>query len=291
MSRSVRRHACWIAVAAALATTWTSVEAWGPQGHRLVALVASNYLTLPARQNIEWLIGPASLADVSSWADLYLEENVQTASWHYLNIPLFVAAYDRDRDCPRQPGMSAGGRGDTWRDCAVDRILYNQQRLEDASLDRPDRATALKFLVHLVGDLHQPFHALGLERGGNGIQVMAFGSMDCSHDLSTPRPCNLHSIWDSGLIARRRLADLQYLSALQQEISQARLDRLPTGTPAEWAMQSHALARAALVPAFGRIDDSYYAAQIRVVDERLAMGGLRLAALLNRSLATPPPRQ
>jgi hypothetical protein len=269
----------------------TSIDAWGRQGHRLVALVASNYLTIAARQNVEWLLAPATLADVSTWADHYLDENTQTAAWHYLNIPLFAASYDRDRDCPLQPGVAAGSRGDTWRDCVVDRILYSQQRLEDASLDRADRAVALKFLVHLVGDLHQPFHTIGLERGGNGIQVVAFGSADCSHDLTTPRPCNLHSVWDNGLIARRRLSDLQYLAELQQEITQSRLDRLPTGTPPEWAMQSHALARSALVPAFGRIDDLYYAAQIRVVDERLALGGLRLAALINRSFATPPLRQ
>ena len=99
--------------------------------------------------------------------------------------------------CPRQPGVAAGGRGDTWRDCVVDRIRYNQERLADTSLDRADRAIALKFLVHLVGDVHQPLHALGVERGGNGIRVSVFGSPDCRYDDGTSYPCNLHGVWDT----------------------------------------------------------------------------------------------
>ena len=276
---------------AALAVLSTSAQAWGGQGHRLVAMLASSYLTATARQNVAWLLGSAGLADVSGWADLYLEGNFQTASWHFVNIPPLANAYDRDRDCPTQPGVSPGGRGDTWRDCVVDRISYNQERLANPALDRADRAIALKFLVHLVGDLHQPFHALGVERGGNGIPVIAFGSADCSNDGGTPRPCNLHGIWDTVLIARRKLGDLQYLTTLQQKIKSHRWDQVPIGTPVDWAMQSQALGKAALVPAYGKIDEAYFDANIQVVDERLALAGLRLAALLNRSLTALPPKQ
>ena len=207
-----------------------------------------------------------------------------------MNIPPFATSYDRNRDCPAQPGVSAGSRGDSWRDCVVDRILYSRERLADRSLDRADRAVALKFLVHFVGDLHQPFHAFGFERGGNGVQVIAFGSADCSTDGYTPRPCNLHGVWDSTLIARRKLGDLQYFAALQQLIRTRRLDREPIDSPANWAIESHALAKNALVPAFGKIDDGYYAEHIDVIDRQLALGGLRLAALLNRSLSEAPSR-
>lgn len=291
MPRRLTSYAWVLALAVCMTVASTTTQGWGKQGHRLVALVAANYLTVTARQNVAWLLGNANLADVSSWADEYLEGNIQTSAWHYVNIPPFATAYDRDRDCPTQPGVSAGGRGDTWRDCVIDRILYNEQRLANPTLDRADRAIALKFLVHLVGDLHQPFHALGVERGGNGIPVIAFGSGDCSSGAATPRPCNLHGVWDVSLIARRRLGDLQYLTTLQQQIKHRQWDREPIGTPADWAMQSHALAKIALVPAYGKIDDAYYAEHIRVVDERLALGGLRLAAMLNRSFTTPPPRQ
>src|SRR5262245_13926590 len=145
--------------------------AWGAQGHRLVALIAAERLTPTATQNVAWLLGSESLADVSSWADQYVEGNYQTFSWHFVNIPANATGYVRERDCPRQPSVGAGSRADKWRDCAVDRILYNQERLADAMLDRADRAIALKFLVHVVGDLHQPFHAVGVARGGNDIPV------------------------------------------------------------------------------------------------------------------------
>ena len=280
-----RRIAASLLLAGIAAAT---VHAWSPQGHRLVALLATNHLTPTARQNVSWLLGRASLADVAVWADQYPGNN-QTSSWHYVNIPLDATNYDRDRDCPGQPRVSAGDRGDRRHDCVVDRILYNQERLANPSLDRADRAIALKFLVHLIGDLHQPFHALGVERGGNGILVSAFGSTTCSHDDGTPYPCNLHGVWDTALIAHRRLGDRQYIAALERQIQERGLDAMETGSPAQWAMESHALAKVALLPAQGAVDEAYFRAQIAVVDERLALGGLRLAAWLNRSLANAPP--
>jgi nuclease S1 len=266
------------ALIAIVALASVNAHAWGAQGHRLVALVAANRLAPTARENVRWLLGDETLADVSSWADQYLEGNTQTALWHYLNIPPEATGYDRDRDCPLQPGVTAGSRNDTWRDCAVDRILYSRARLADASLDRADRAIALKFLVHFVGDLHQPFHALGVERGGNGIPVSAFGAS-----------YNLHSIWDSALIAHRGLDDPHYVAAIEDEIRQNRWDRVPTGVPAEWAVESFWLAKAALLPPQANVDEAYYRAQVPVIDKRLALAGLRLAALLNASFTTAPP--
>lgn len=261
------------------------VESWGGQGHRLVALLAAERLTPLARRNVTWLLGPETLADVSSWADQYLVGNYQTFYWHFLNIPPEATSYDRDRDCPRQPGVGADTRGDRWRDCAVDRILYNKERLADTTLDRADRAIALKFLVHFVGDLHQPFHALGVGHGGNDIPVSVFGSDTCGNF-----PCNLHGAWDSGLIAHRALDDAHYLPVLRDLIAKNRWEARPADTPAEWAMQSHDLGKAALLPPHGGVDEKYYRAQIPIVEQRLALAGVRLAALLNEVLITPPPQ-
>jgi hypothetical protein len=227
------------------------------------------------------LLGDESLADVAVWADSYLDGNNQTSFWHYVDIPLDANGYDRDRDCPRQPAVRAGSRKDRWRDCAVDRILYSEDRLRDASLDRADRAVALKFLVHLVGDLHQPFHGLELQRGGNGIPVVLFGSPRCHYDDGTSFACNLHAVWDGELIAHRGLSDANYLARLDRLIVTNDLTRRAGGTPADWALESHDLAKAALVPAHGNVDEAYYQSQIAVVDTRLALGGLRLAAVLN----------
>jgi len=260
------------------------VFAWGGQGHRLVALIATERVTPVAKQNVAWLLGPESLADVSSWADRYLEGNYQTFFWHFLNIPPEATSYDRDRDCPRQPAVAAGTRYDTWRDCAVDRILYNKGRLADLTLDRADRAVALKFLVHFVGDLHQPFHALGVGHGGNDVPVVIFGQETCGNS-----PCNLHSVWDGALIAHRGLDDAAYMAALRDLIRKSGWESRPPGGPAEWAMQSHDLANAALLPAHGVVDEAYYRAHIADVDQRLSLGGLRLAAVLNEVFTAPPP--
>jgi hypothetical protein len=268
--------------------TIAPMHAWGGQGHRLVGLIAAARLTPFARQNVNWLLDGQSLADVSSWADTLTSDQQQTALWHYLNIPPDAAGYDRDRDCPRQAGAAIGSRADRWRDCVVDRIAYWEERLKDVSLDRADRATALKFLVHFVGDLHQPFHALGVGRGGNEVQVRVFGESSCSDDAARPRPCNLHSVWDGRLIARRNIDDRTYLSALQRLITDKRLGAQPTGSPAQWAEQSWRLAKEALVSPNTNIDEGYFRRHIGVIDERLALGGVRLAALLNRVLVTPP---
>jgi hypothetical protein len=259
------------------------VHAWGAQGHRLVALVAAERLTPVARRNVVWLLGPETLADVASWADRYNDGVYQTFYWHFVNIPPDATSYDRDRDCPRQPGVAAGARADAWRDCAVDRILYNKARLADTTLDRADRAVALKFLVHFVGDLHQPFHALGIGRGGNDIPVMVFGADTCGD-----RPCNLHGVWDSALIAHRNLDDARYMPMLRDLIAKNGWAARAAGTPADWAMQSHGFAKAALLPEHGSVDEAYYRAHIDVVDQRLALAGVRLAAMLNEILAAPP---
>jgi hypothetical protein len=230
------------------------------------------------------LLDGQSLADVSSWADSITGEQVQTSYWHYLNIPPDASGYNRDRDCPKQPGVEAGARNDRWRDCIVDRIGYWEERLGNPKLDRADRATALKFVVHFIGDLHQPFHALGVGRGGNDVRVRVFGQSDCGNDPAKPSPCNLHSVWDSRLIARHNLDDRSYLASLRKLIAARNMGAQPPGTPAQWAEQSFRLAKEALVTNDTNIDEGYYRRHITVIDERLALGGVRLAAELNRVL-------
>jgi len=278
-----------IVSAIVLVTLLSSVDAlvaWGGQGHRLVGLIAADRLTPVARENVKWLLDGQTLADVSSWADTITSEQVQTSYWHYLNIPPEAGGYDRDRDCPRQPGVAAGSRSDRWRDCVVDRIAYWEERLANATLDRADRATALKFLVHFIGDLHQPFHALGVGRGGNDVKVRIFGEANCGRDADQPTPCNLHSVWDSRLIGYRAIDDRAYLLVLQKLIADKGWGAQPPGTAAQWAEQSWRLGKEALVAPGTNIDEGYYRRHISTIDERMALGGVRLAAVLNRVLVS-----
>ena len=120
--------------------------------------------------------------------------------------------------------------------------------------------------------------------------VVAFGSSSCTYSDGTSYPCNLHGAWCTSRIAHRGLTDRQYHDELLRQIDQRGWGALATRSAAEWAMESHALATKALLPSQGVVDDGYYRTSIAYADERRALGGLRLAALLNQSLAAPPPQ-
>lgn len=274
-----------------LALATTTVEAWGPQAHRLIARIATEQLTDTARANVSWLLGSATLMDVATWADQDHADTAGTSAWHYVNIPPGARTYDRNRDCPAPRGVNAADRGARFHDCVVDRISYARERLASTALARSDRVTALNFLVHLVGDVHQPFHAIGVERGGNGIPVRAFGSSTCGSGSGRRPQCNLHGVWDTTLVAHRQLSDRRYMALLQPYVMRYRNGGRVNSTPEAWAMESHDLAEAAMLRAGADAGDAYFRTQIPVIDERLALGGLRLAVLLNRSLTTPPPRR
>jgi len=122
----------------------------------------------------------------------------------------------------------------------VDRIEYFKRVLGDKSASRDDRIEALKFIVHFVGDVHQPFHAIGEAKGGNGVHVIEFGSDRCGR-----YPCNLHSAWDSGLIEHTGMDEEGYVAHLEQLISREHLRA--SGNPADWANESFALAKTAWV--------------------------------------------
>jgi hypothetical protein len=256
--------------------------AWGRQGHRLTALVAERYLTPEAKAQVATLLHGESLASVASWADDYRVDHPETAPWHYVDIPSKEAAFDRNRDCP----VSTTGPKSPWRDCVTDRILYFEGRLGDDSLPQTERAQALKFLVHLIGDVHQPLHALGDDRGGNDVHVSFLGSTQCGQYA-----CNLHGVWDDSMIEERGLSDTKYTDRLVAEIDANHWQRLAGGEPTSWANISHHYAVDALVPNGALLTREYVAEEGKIVDAQLALGGLRLAHVLNRILAAPEGKQ
>ncbi len=258
--------------------------AWGREGHRLTALVAEHYLTPETKAQVDELLKHQTLADVAPWADEYRSDHPETGAWHYVDIPASAAEYDRNRDCP----VSTSDPKSPWRDCVTDRILYFEGRLGDTSLPPAERATALKFLVHLIGDVHQPFHAMGDDRGGNNISVDFLGLSVCGS-----YKCNLHGIWDDSMIEEQGLSEKKYTERLLQEINDNHWEHLSGGSPAAWANVSHHYAVNALAPNGALITHAYVNEESKIVDAELALGGLRLARVLNRILtpATPQPGQ
>jgi hypothetical protein len=154
-----------------------------------------------------------------------------------------------------------------------------RENLADQNASASDRVEALKFLVHFVADVHQPLHAVGEARGGNDIHVVEFGSDQCGS-----RPCNLHALWDEGLIEHAHRSQSGYILHLENLITRRELEGRAIGTPEDWANQSFHLAHDVWLADGSRVHEAYYDKHISIVDERLALAGIRLARLLNDAL-------
>jgi hypothetical protein len=238
--------------------------AWGSEGHRIIADIAWNHLDETTRANLRPFLGSNDLASIATWADDVRSERAETAPWHYVDIPPGSAGYD-PKDCP----------GDN---CVVAQITRFAEILGDRSQPFRERKEALNYVVHFVGDISQPMHAMADARGGNDIPVTVFGFGQCGQ-----YPCNLHSVWDSELIEHTGLREHRYASQLETMIS---ADHLQPGStnPVDWANQSLQLAKEAWVQPQTDIDEPYYVRERPVVDQQLALAGLRLARLLNQEL-------
>ena len=168
--------------------------AWGRLGHRVIAKLAERHLSDRAKAEIKALLEPGeSLADCSTWADENRRELPKTAPWHYVDVPL---------DEPRYDDRFAGD--DPAKGFIVPKIRELKATLKDPSKSVEERRFALRFLVHLVEDLHMPLHVgENHDKGGNTLQVRFFD-----------RGSNLHRVWDSEIIARAERNEDRWLDAL-----------------------------------------------------------------------------
>lgn len=267
----------------ALLTLSPSLFAWGPTGHRIVARIAQSHLRDSTRLQIRDLLGNNDLAAISIWADEIKTLRPETASWHFVDIPIDSSGFYEPRDCYRPHDNDKNALASADRhNCVVDRIESFAKVLADRNAPQDDRVEALKFVVHFVGDVHQPLHAIAEARGGNDVQVLEFGSSQCGK-----YPCNLHFAWDIGLIEHRHRSESEYVAFLNRMISSRNLRLQRGGTPEDWANQSFRLAKQVWLNDGAPVDEAYYQKNIHVVDEQLALAGLRLAELLNSVLGGP----
>jgi hypothetical protein len=262
-----RRHrltAMMVCAIGVLAAT-PAAMAWGPKGHRVVARLAEAQLTPPARATAQRLLaarGVRHLADVANWADGLRETDsalfAQTRGMHYVNFDSPDCVYRPVRDC-------RGGA------CVVAAIGHYSAILSDRRSSVGARAEALAFVVHFVGDVHQPLHAdYRHDLGGNRFQVQWRG-----------RGTNLHRLWDSGLLDATGWSAARYA---------ARLGAAPAvggGTPVAWAEESCRIDRDdGVYPASHTIDASYVERALPIEERRLRQAGARLARLLNADLGS-----
>jgi hypothetical protein len=231
------------------------VLAWGTEGHQVIAMIAQGELTSKAKATVDRLLTSEpgqTLASISTWADEH--RSPQTASWHYVNFPRGQCAYDPNRDCP-------DGH------CVVGAIKKQLEALGSEASDGK-KLTALKYVVHFVGDVHQPLHAGFLDdKGGNKYQLQAF-----------LKGSNLHAVWDSGLI--KNLDE-------SAEALASRIQKLNAGLPvANLDPVNAAEESCKIVSLKGFYPDRlvevpYIERYTPVMERRLASAGARLAGMLN----------
>jgi hypothetical protein len=257
------------------------LRAWGAAGHRVVARIAWEQMTPAARSAASDLLergGPDAFYAAATWADEVRSSRPDTYNWHFVDIRVPFDAYLPDRDCPQTD------RGD----CVIAALARLRATVADPARPAGARTEALKFIIHFVGDLHQPLHATdNHDRGGNDVRVLPLRAED-------GRNTNLHAAWDTGLIN------------LSTETEPARAGRLLSGVQARpvdvlglnverWVLESNRVGRQAV---YGyrtftagttgaepiALDDAYRTTAVAAIDRQLLVAGVRLGALLNALL-------
>jgi hypothetical protein len=244
---------------------------WGSAGHSIIAEIAQRRLHPHVLRQIRNLLdGNASLASIAGGADHLVLLRPNTANWHFVNIPYDATSYDATRDCRETP---AG-------DCVINAIQRARATLADRSAPKPRRAEALMFLVHLVGDAHQPLHTVDRDdAGGNRTMVTFFD-----------RPISLHMLWDVAIIEKQTFDWGEYVQRLETTWFPGKDVRsLARGEPADWAWDAHTAAVNVgyALPEDMKLGDDYTRAARTAVDRQLALAGIRLARLLNEAFGHP----
>jgi len=297
-SRGVRG----ISVALAILLTAPPGWSWGHDGHRLVAKIAAKDLSPDTRKKVAAILGTndagvdAAMADAATWPDEIDKKTTGTGDWHFIDVPV-SGAFSVAGLCPQH-------------NCAIDRIQEMSDRLRTnqtgftlpvtPSPPRPMASQELAFLIHLVGDIHQPLHAANDgDRGGN-CENLTKALVHADHSRTT----ELHAVWDNDEV-------FTVLKALGNEdaAASALFQRFKSGTPVrqaavtDWAHESNDLARKDVYQALHipnrtapagqcatnvakvSIDQKYLDSNVMDTEQQLLRAGIRLAGVLNQICA------
>ena len=238
--------------------------AWGMNGHRIVGEIANSYLSSKASKAIKKILGNESIAMASNWPDFiksdsnyrYLNE------WHYIDVPKGV----------NNSNIAAALNSDTTVN-AYNRLIFLIGQLKNKNLPQSEKLMYLRLVIHIVGDMHQPFHVGGEgDRGGNDIKVTWFNE-----------PSNIHTVWDSKLIEYQQLSFTEYTKAINftTAIQRAQWQKAPI---TDWLSESYKLSELLhdeLKTPNQKLGYQYNFKYLDTLDEQLLKGGVRLAGLLN----------
>jgi S1/P1 Nuclease len=243
-----------------LAFTATNAYAWGQIGHRVTGAIAEPLLTRKAKAQIAAIIGNETLAEASTWADEMRsspEPFWQTTAnpWHYVTVP---------------PGKTYQEVGAPPEGDAYTALKRFEATLKSPTATKEEKQLALRFTVHLIGDLHQPLHVgNGADRGGNDRKV-TFGRDET----------NLHAVWDGTLVDRQQLSYTEMTAFLSRRITPQMLRDNNQTDPLVWIGESSAI-RDRIYPTEDRLSYQYAFNQQDTLDTRLLQAGIRMAAYFN----------
>jgi hypothetical protein len=248
---------------AAVALIPSPALAWGKTGHRVVAAVADTHLSGLARAHVRQILGVETLPEAANWPDEMKSDphpfwQKTSSPWHYVTVGGIT--YDH-----------APPEGDAFQ-----ALQFFRRLVLDPKTSPEHRQLALRFVIHIVGDLHQPLHnGRPGDRGGNEVKVKWFG-----------RDTNLHAVWDSALVDETGYSFTELSERLNRHTSSADVIAWWDSNPRDWIRESVQI-RERIYPAAGETElgYSYIYQHTPTVELRLKQGGVRLAAYLNEMFA------
>jgi hypothetical protein len=234
-----------------------TIFAWGPTGHRAVGKTADKHLNKKARKALEQILGGKSIAMLSTWMDEIRSDSTYdyTADWHWVTIQ-DGQTYDQALKNPN---------GDVIQ--TLERVI---NELKSHKLSAKDEMERIKFLIHLVGDIHQPLHVGGgNDKGGNDVKVSWFRT-----------DSNLHRVWDSEMIDDTKLSYTEFAESLDTP-TEVQIQQWQKATVRDWANESMTYRKAVYDIGNGKLGYAYAYKNFHIVRLRVLQAGVRLAGLLN----------
>lgn len=231
---------------------------WGATGHRATGLIAEQYLSPKAKKKLKQLLGGQSLAMVTTWMDEVRSDSTydQMTDWHWVTVET-GQTYDQSVKNPK---------GDVIM--TLERIIAD---LKSKKLTGAKEIEAIKILLHLVGDIHQPLH-VGCcdDRGGNRVKVKWFG-----------RDTDIHSVWDSEMINDTRLSYTELAQSLGTPAKEV-VQKWQRASVRDWSIESMGLRKQVYAIGDGNLGYKYSYKNMPTVRERILQAGIRLAGILNQ---------
>ncbi len=238
----------------------STAHAWGKTGHRVIGAIAEQHLSDKARAEIISVLGPEGLAEASTWPDFMRSSpdpfwRRKAGPFHYVTVPV---------------GKTYAQVGAPKKGDAITALNMFAATLKNPEATKEEKALALRFTIHIVGDLHQPFHAgNGKDRGGNQVKIVFFNETT-----------NLHAVWDSGMIDREGLSYSEMTKWLEDKITSENIMDWSNPDPLVWIGESVRI-RDRVYPTDQFISWDYSFKHIGTVHQRLSQAGIRLASYLN----------